>query len=145
MMPRVGPQSRAAKRRTRLHDAAKKQFLGHNHRDEHDESEFVRRSLRRANLMHALHGDEQSRAEQGQRDQDAGHRLGLAVAEGMIGIRRQRGETQRRPDDERAEDIRERLDAVGHQHVGIADETGGDLHHGQRQIDDDGRFRKTQC
>ena len=144
MMPRVGPQGRAAECRTRLHDAAKKQLLGHNHRDEHDKGELVRRSLRRADFMHTLHRDKQGRAQQGERHHDAGDGFRFAVAEGMIGVRRQRGKTERGPDDERAEHIRERLNAVGHQHVGVADQTGGDLHHGQRQVDDDGRFRKTQ-
>jgi len=48
----------------------------------------------------------------------------------------ERGEFQPAPDDRRARDVESRLDAVGDQHVGISEESGGDFRRRENGVRD---------
>ena len=68
-------------------------------------------------------------------DDDRGHRFGLAVTVGMLGIRRRGRDFQAVPNDERSEDIERRFDSVGNQRVGMTENTGDDFGSGKNEVD----------
>ena len=63
-----------------------------------------------------------------------GERFGFAVAVGMILVRRRLGHDQPAPDDDGAENVRERFHGVGDERLRMAEEAGEKFRDGQRHV-----------
>ena len=61
-------------------------------------------------------------------------RLGLAVAVGMVFVRRRLGHDEAAPDDDGAENIRERFHRVGNERLRMAENAGEKFGDGQRDV-----------
>jgi hypothetical protein len=95
--------------------------------EQDDQRERCGRVMGRDDLAHRLDRDSHGGDDHHAADHQRRHRFGLAVAEGVARVRLAPGDPQAAPDDERGEDVRGRLDAVGDQGVGVTEHSGGEL------------------
>ena len=79
--------------------------------------------MRRPDLPNGDRRDSHCREEEHERDDSGGDRLCLAVPVRMVLIRRPRGDAQTHPDYEGRENVGGRLDRVGNERVGVADDS----------------------
>ena len=136
MMPGVTLQGGALNGRSDARSHAKECLLNRDDDEQHGQSEPRGGLVRRHDFMDALYRDEHGCAEQEQGDDDTGHGLGLAVAIGMILVRRHHSQAQSAPDHERAKDIRGGFDAVGDEHPGMAEDAHANLQGGKQAVHD---------
>ena len=83
----------------------------------------------------------QRRPQQHRGNDGGGNRLGLAVAVGMVFVRRRRRHDQSAPDDERTENVGEGFDGIGDERVRMAEDAGGEFRARQHDIDGHARRR----
>lgn len=80
LVPGVGLHRRALGLGADLAHPPRKDHLRHDHQHEHEQGRPMRQMMGREDLPHALHGDHPGRRHQGERGDDPGEGLGLAVA-----------------------------------------------------------------
>ena len=144
MMPRVALQRGAFDGTAHAERQAEHRLFDHNHRQQHRQREPMRSLMRRHDLTNALRRDQQCRSQQQHRDDHARHGFRLAVAVGMILVRRNHCHAQPAPHHDRAEDVRRGFDAVGDEDVGIAENPGGDLDRREEGVDQQSQLREAQ-
>ena len=88
----------------------------------------------------AVSDDPQRRPQQHRGDDGGGNRFGLAVAVGMVFVRRRRRHDQSAPHDERTENVGEGFNRIGDERVRMAGNARGEFR--ARQHDIDGHARK---
>lgn len=88
-------------------------------------------------LGDAVVGNEGPGGRQNEGPDDGGEGLGLSVAVGVLGVGWLGSVLEGSPDQERAEEVEEGLNAVGDQGVGAADQSPGDLAGREEQVQED--------
>ena len=69
-------------------------------------------------------------------DEGRCERFGLAMTVGVVGVRGLGGHQNTTPDDEGGKKVGKRFDGIGHEGVGMAEDSGGQLADGQNPVDD---------
>ena len=87
--------------------------------------------------MHRARRHPAGHQENEERHGESGQRLSLAVAVGMVRIRRLRRDAEARPHEQRGEDVEHRLRRIGDERVGVAEDATRELHGGEHGVQRD--------
>jgi hypothetical protein len=134
MMPGIGLHGRALDVAPDAVNVTEQSFFYHNHHNQYPEREWRRSVVRRENFAHALNCQTGRGCEHAEGHDHRRDRFRFAVSVGMRFIRRTGREFQSAPNHERASDIEARLDAVGDQDVGVAEQTAENFRRGEKQV-----------
>ena len=145
MMPGVGFHGGAFHVRRLVEHEAEQKFFPRNHGDEQNQSPRRRRDARFENPAERMIRNHAGGQQQHRGDDCGGERLGLAVAVGMVLVRRRLGHDQPAPDDDGTENVRERFHRVGDERLRMAEDAGEKFRDGQRRVHGEAEERGAQA
>src|SRR5438094_39914 len=127
MMPGIAPNRRAFHGFGFAKNKTKKKLFDDDDQDKHQQSERLGSPMGRDNLVRRPERDSDRRQQKNGGDERGGKRLSFAVAVGMVLVRWRGRQNQAPPNDNRTENVRERLDSIGHQGMRMTDHSGREL------------------
>ena len=120
MMPRIGAHGGACHRSGLARHEPEQPFLDHNDAEQNQQREDFGRGPRLAEVVQRFNRNPARDEQENSRNHRRRERFGLAVAVGMVLVRRFRRHDDAAPDDDGAENVRERFAGVGHERMGMA-------------------------
>src|SRR5665213_3887998 len=102
--------------------------------DQNNQSPRRGRDARRDDSLERMKRDHARRQQQHRGNHRGGERLGLAVAVGMILVRRRLGDDESAPNDDGTKDVRERFHRVGDERLRMAEDAREKFRDGQRDV-----------